>query len=193
MLVPKVVRSSVRGERRLDVFSRLLSDRIIFLGGPVREATASLVVAQLLLLESRDPEADIMLYIHSPGGVVSAGLAIYDTMQFIQPDVATLCVGRAASVGAFLLTAGAPGKRFALSNSAILIHEPAGQSSGPAGEIEIHAREVLKTRSKIAELMARHTGQSVERILRDTERDRYFSAAEAKQYGIVDEVLTPSG
>ena len=189
-LVPYVVEQTNRGERSYDIFSRLLNDRIVFLGEEVNATTASLVVAQLLYLEAQDPDKDIQLYINSPGGSVTAGMAIYDTMQFIKPDVSTICMGQAASMGAFLLTAGAKGKRFCLPNSRVMIHQPLGGYQGQATDIEIHAREILKVKGRMNELMALHTGQSLEQIERDTERDRFLSAPEAVEYGLVDSILT---
>ncbi|MEN9489757.1 MAG: ATP-dependent Clp endopeptidase proteolytic subunit ClpP [Pseudomonadota bacterium] len=188
-----VVEQSGRGERSYDIYSRLLKERVIFLVGPVNDATANLVVAQLLFLESENPEKDIYFYINSPGGSVTAGMAIYDTMQFIKPDVSTLCVGQAASMGAFLLTAGEKGKRFCLPNSRIMIHQPLGGFQGQATDIEIHAREILTLRSKLNDMLAFHTGQPVERIERDTDRDNFMSAQEAQAYGLVDKVLTSRG
>ena len=189
-LVPMVVEQTGRGERSFDIYSRLLNDRIIMLCDEVNDTTASLVVAQLLYLEAQDPDKDISLYINSPGGSVTAGMAIYDTMQFIKPDVSTICMGQAASMGAFLLTAGAKGKRFCLPNSRVMIHQPLGGYQGQATDIEIHAREILKVKGRMNELMAHHTGQSLEQIERDTERDRFLSAAEAVEYGLVDSILT---
>ena len=189
-LVPYVVEQTNRGERSYDIFSRLLNDRIVFLGEEVNDTTASLVVAQLLYLEAQDPDKDIQMYINSPGGSVTAGMAIYDTMQFIKPDVSTICMGQAASMGAFLLTAGAKGKRFCLPNSRVMIHQPLGGYQGQATDIEIHAREILKVKGRMNELMALHTGQSLEQIERDTERDRFLSAPEAVEYGLVDSILT---
>jgi len=188
-LVPMVIEQSGRGERAYDIYSRLLKERVVFLVGPVTEITANLIVAQLLFLESENPEKDISFYINSPGGSVSAGLAVYDTMQFIKPDVSTLCVGQAASMGAFLLAAGAKGKRFALPNSRVMIHQPMGGFQGQASDIEIHAREILYLRGRLNELMARHTGQKVEAIERDTDRDNFLSAEESVKYGLVDKVL----
>ncbi len=188
-LVPMVIEQSGRGERAYDIYSRLLKERVVFLVGPVNELTANLIVAQLLFLESENPEKDISFYINSPGGSVSAGLAIYDTMQFIKPDVSTLCVGQAASMGAFLLAAGAKGKRFALPNSRVMIHQPMGGFQGQASDIEIHAKEILYLRAKLNELMAKHTGQKVETIERDTDRDNFLSAEESVKYGLVDRVL----
>ncbi|MBV1776107.1 ATP-dependent Clp endopeptidase proteolytic subunit ClpP [Burkholderiaceae bacterium DAT-1] len=190
-LVPMVVEQSGRGERAYDIFSRLLKERVVFLVGPVDDVSANLVVAQLLFLESENPDKDISLYINSPGGSVTAGMAIYDTMQFIKPDVSTLCVGMAASMGAFLLAGGAKGKRFALPHSRIMIHQPLlGGLSGQASDIEIHARELMKTKHLLNELLASHTGQAIETIERDTDRDNYMAAAEAKEYGLIDQVLT---
>jgi ATP-dependent Clp protease protease subunit len=188
-LVPMVIEHSGRGERAYDIYSRLLKERVVFLVGPVNEVTANLIVAQLLFLESENPEKDISFYINSPGGSVSAGLAIYDTMQFIKPDVSTLCVGQAASMGAFLLGAGANGKRFALPNSRIMIHQPMGGFQGQASDIEIHAREILYLRERLNQLLSTHTGQDVEAIQRDTDRDNFLSAEEAVKYGLVDSVL----
>ena len=188
-LVPMVVEQSGRGERAYDIYSRLLKERVIFLVGGVNEATANLVVAQMLFLESENPEKDIYFYINSPGGVVSAGLAIYDTMQFIKPQVSTLCVGQAASMGSFLLAAGAPGKRFALPNSRIMIHQPLGGFQGQASDIEIHAKEILYLKGRLNELLAQHTGKSIGEIEKDTDRDNFMNAEEAVTYGLVDEVL----
>lgn len=189
-LIPMVIETSGRGERAYDIYSRLLKERIIFLVGPVTEVTANLVVAQLLFLESENSDKDIYLYINSPGGSVSAGLAIYDTMQFIKPDVSTLCIGQAASMGALLLTAGEKGKRFCLPNSRVMIHQPMGGFQGQASDIEIHAKEILYLKSKLNEIMAKHTGQSVKTIEKDTDRDNFLSADEAVKYGLVDAVLT---
>ena len=189
-LVPYVIEQTSRGERSYDIYSRLLKDRIIFFGEEVTDASASVAIAQLLFLEAEDPGKDIQLYINSPGGSVSAGFAIYDTMQFIKPDVSTICMGQAASMGAFLLTAGAKGKRFCLPNSRVMIHQPLGGYQGQATDIEIHAREILKVKGRMNELMALHTGQSLEQIERDTERDRFLSAPEAVEYGLVDSILT---
>ncbi len=189
ILVPMVVEQSSRGERAYDIYSRLLKDRIIFVGSPIDDHVANLIVAQMLFLESEDPDKDINLYINSPGGSVYAGMAIYDTMQYIKPAVSTICVGLAASFGAVLLTAGAKGKRFTLPNSRIMLHQPAGGAQGQAVDIEIHAKEILKVRETLNEILARHTGQPVERIARDTDRDFFISAEEAKDYGIVDEIL----
>jgi ATP-dependent Clp protease protease subunit len=188
-LVPMVVEQSGRGERSYDIYSRLLKERIIFMVGPVNDQMANLVVAQLLFLESENPDKDISLYINSPGGSVSAGLAIFDTMQFIKPDVSTLCTGIAASMGAFLLAAGAKGKRFSLPNSRIMIHQPSGGSQGMASDIEIQAKEILYLRHRLNSIMAERTGQSVEQIAKDTDRDRFMSAEEAVEYGLIDKVL----
>ena len=188
-MVPIVIEQSGRGERAYDIYSRLLRERIIFLVGPVNDATANLVVAQLLFLESENPDKEISLYINSPGGSVSAGMSIYDTMQFIKPEVSTLCMGMAASMGAFLLTAGAKGKRFALPNSKIMIHQPLGGAQGQATDIEIHAREILKTREQLNRIMAERSGQPLEKIQIDTERDYFMSAAEAQAYGLIDQVI----
>ncbi len=188
-MIPMVVEQSGRGERAFDIYSRLLKERIIFLVGPVTDQSANLVVAQLLFLESENPEKDISLYINSPGGSVSAGMAIYDTMQFIRPQVSTLCTGLAASMGAFLLAAGAKGKRFSLPNSRIMIHQPSGGAQGQASDIEIHAREILYLRERLNGILAENTGKPVEQIARDTERDNFMSAAEARDYGLIDEVL----
>ncbi|HXF18507.1 MAG TPA: ATP-dependent Clp endopeptidase proteolytic subunit ClpP [Burkholderiales bacterium] len=188
-LVPMVIEQSGRGERAYDIYSRLLKERVVFLVGPVTAMTANLIVAQLLFLESENPEKDISFYINSPGGSVSAGLAVYDTMQFVKPDVSTLCVGQAASMGAFLLAAGTKNKRFALPNSRVMIHQPMGGFQGQASDIEIHAREILYLRGRLNELMAKHTGQSVETIERDTDRDNFLSAEDSVKYGLVDKVL----
>ncbi len=188
-LVPMVIQETNRGERSYDIYSRLLNDRIVFLADEVNDVTASLVVAQLLYLEAQDPDKDISLYINSPGGSVSAGLAIYDTMNFIKCDVSTICVGMAASMGAFLLTAGAKGKRFALPNSEIMIHQPLGGTQGQATDIKIHADHILKTREKLNAILAERTGQSIETINRDTERDNFMSADQAAAYGLIDKVI----
>ena len=188
-LVPMVVEQTPRGERAYDIYSRLLKERVIFLVGPVDDHTANVIVAQLLFLESENPEKDINLYINSPGGSVSAGLAIYDTMQFIKPDVSTMCVGQAASMGALLLTAGAKGKRYCLPHSRVMIHQPLGGYQGQATDIEIHTREILKVRSQLNEILALHSGQSVETIAEDTERDNFMSPEEAKEYGLIDEMI----
>ena len=189
-LVPYVIEQTSRGERNYDIYSRLLKDRIIFLGEEVNETTASLVVAQLLFLESEDPGKDIHLYINSPGGMVTAGLAIYDTMQYIKCDVSTICIGMAASMGAFLLAGGAKGKRLALPNAEIMIHQPSGGAQGQATEIQIAADHILKTRQKLNQILAENTGQPLEVISRDTDRDNFMSAEEAKEYGLIDEVIT---
>jgi ATP-dependent Clp protease protease subunit len=189
-LVPMVVEQSGRGERAYDIYSRLLKERVIFLVGPVNDQMANLIVAQLLFLESENPDKDISLYINSPGGSVSAGLAIFDTMNFIKPDVSTLCTGLAASMGAFLLAAGAKGKRFSLPNSRVMIHQPSGGSQGMASDIEIQAKEILYLRERLARIMAENTGQSVEQIHKDTDRDRFMSAEESVEYGLIDKVLT---
>jgi ATP-dependent Clp protease protease subunit len=188
-MVPMVIEQSGRGERAYDIYSRLLKERVIFLVGPVNDVTANLVVAQLLFLEAENPDKDIHFYINSPGGSVSAGMSIYDTMQFIKPDVSTLCMGQACSMGAFLLTAGAKGKRFALPNSRVMIHQPMGGFQGQASDIAIHAKEILSLRAKLNEIMAHHTGQPIERIERDTDRDNFLSAQEAAEYGLIDKVL----
>jgi ATP-dependent Clp protease protease subunit len=189
-LVPMVVEQSGRGERAYDIYSRLLKERVIFMVGPVNDQMANLVVAQLLFLESENPDKDISLYINSPGGSVSAGLAIFDTMNFIKPDVSTLCTGMAASMGAFLLAAGAKGKRFSLPNSRIMIHQPSGGSQGMASDIEIQAKEILYLRERLAKIMADNTGKTVEQIHKDTDRDRFMSGDEAVDYGLIDKVLT---
>ena len=188
-MVPIVIEQSGRGERAYDIYSRLLRERIIFLVGPVNDGTANLVVAQMLFLESENPDKDIFLYINSPGGSVSAGLSIFDTMQFIKPDVSTLCMGMAASMGSFLLMAGAKGKRFALPNSRVMIHQPSGGAQGQATDIEIQAREIIKTREQLNRLYAERTGQSVEKIAADMERDLFMSPAEARDYGLIDQVI----
>ena len=188
-LIPMVVEQTSRGDRAFDIYSRLLKDNIIFLGTPIDDQIANLIVAQLLFLEAEDPEKDINLYINSPGGSVTAGLAIYDTMQFIRPDVTTICVGMCASMGALLLTAGAKGKRFALPNSRILIHQPSGGMQGQATDVRIHAEELIRIRELTSQILAKHTGQDMEQIERDVERDRYLSAAGAKEYGLIDEVI----
>jgi ATP-dependent Clp protease protease subunit len=189
-MVPMVIETSGRGERAYDIYSRLLKERVIFLVGPIDDHMANLVVAQLLFLESENPEKDIHLYINSPGGSISAGMAIYDTMQFIKPDVSTLCIGMAASMGAFLLQAGAKDKRFALPNSTVMIHQPLGGFQGQATDIEIHAKYILSLRERLYTLMAEHTGRSVEEIARDSERDNFLTANEAKDYGLIDQVLS---
>ena len=188
-LVPTVVEQTWRGERAYDIYSRLLKDRIIFLGDEVNDVTAGLVVAQLLFLEAEDPDKDIHLYINSPGGSVTAGMAIYDTMQYIKPDVSTICIGMAASMGAFLLNAGAKGKRFALPNSTIMIHQPLGGAKGQATDIEIHAKWILQIKERLNQILSERTGQPLEKVKADTERDNFMSAMEAKEYGIVDEVI----
>ncbi len=188
-LIPMVVEQTSRGERAFDIYSRLLKDNIIFLGTPIDDQIANLIVAQLLFLEAEDPEKDINLYINSPGGIVTAGLAIYDTMQFIRPDVTTICVGMCASMGALLLTAGAKGKRFALPNSRILIHQPSGGMQGQATDVRIHAEELIRIRELTSQILAKHTGQSLDQIELDVERDRYLSAVQAKEYGLIDEVI----
>ena len=192
-MVPMVIEQSGRGERAYDIYSRLLRERVVFLVGPVNDVTANLVVAQLLFLESENPDKDISLYINSPGGSVSAGMSVFDTMNFIKPDVSTLCMGMAASMGAFLLSAGAKGKRFALPNSKIMIHQPLGGTQGQATDIEIHAREILKTREQLNKILAERTGQPLEKIERDTERDYYLSAAESAEYGLIDKVIDKRG
>lgn len=189
-LIPMVVEQTARGERAYDIYSRLLTDRIIFLGTPIDDNVANLVIAQLLHLESEDPDKDVSIYINSPGGVVTAGLAIYDTMHFIRCDVSTICIGQAASAAAVLLAAGAPGKRYALPNSRILIHQPHGGASGQAIDIDIQAREILRMRKALDEILSKHTGQPVDKIHADTDRDYILSAAEAKDYGLVDEVIS---
>ncbi len=188
-LIPMVVEQSGRGERSYDIYSRLLKDRIIFLGTAIDDDVANLVVAQLLFLESEDPEKDVFLYINSPGGVVTAGLAIYDTMQYIKPQVSTICTGQAASMGAVLLAAGAPGKRIALPNSRVMIHQPLGGAQGQASDIEIQAKEILKTRKLLNQILAKHTGKALEQLQVDTDRDFFMSASEAIEYGIVDKVI----
>ena len=188
-LVPVVVEQTGRGERSYDIYSKLLKDRIIFLGDEVNDATAGLIVAQLLFLESEDPDKDIHLYINSPGGSVTAGMAIYDTMQYIKPDVSTICIGMAASMGAFLLNAGAKGKRFALPNSTIMIHQPLGGAKGQATDIEIHAKWILQIKERLNQILSERTGQPLEKVKADTERDNFMTAMEAKEYGLVDEVI----
>ncbi|MDD3554114.1 MAG: ATP-dependent Clp endopeptidase proteolytic subunit ClpP [Deltaproteobacteria bacterium] len=188
-LIPMVVEQSARGERAYDIYSRLLKERIVFLGGPIDDDVANLIIAQFLFLEAEDPKRDITFYINSPGGHVTAGLAIYDTMQYIRPDVSTLCLGQAASMGAFLLAAGTRGKRYALPNARILIHQPMGGFQGQATDIDIHAREILRLRQRLNELLAQHTGQPVSKIQEDTERDYFLGGDEAKQYGLIDTVL----
>ena len=188
-LVPMVVEQSARGERAFDIYSRLLKERVVFLVGPVDDAVANVIVAQFLFLESENPDKDINLYINSPGGSVSAGLAIYDTLRFIKPDVSTTCVGQAASMGALLLAGGAEGKRFCLPHSRIMIHQPLGGYSGQASDIDIHAKEILKARDKLNKILSKHTGKTLKSIEKDTDRDRFMSAEEAKNYGIIDQVL----
>src|SRR5207247_8345527 len=188
-IIPTVIEQTQRGERWWDIFSRLLKDRIVFLGTPVDDQIANIIVAQMLFLESEDPDKDIMLYINSPGGMVTAGMAIYDTMQYVRPDVATFCMGQAASMGAFLLASGAKGKRYALPHARILIHQPLGGFQGQATDIDIHAKEILRTRDKLNELLVRHTGQSMDRIKNDTERDYFMGPGDAKEYGIIDDVI----
>ena len=189
-LIPMVIEQSGRGERAYDIYSRLLKERVVFLVGPVTEESANLIVAQFLFLESDNPDKDISFYINSPGGSVSAGLAIYDTMQFVKPDVSTLCVGQSASMGAMLLCAGAKGKRYCLPNSRVMIHQPMGGFQGQASDIEIHAKEILYLRQRLNEIMAKHTGQNVDKISRDTDRDNFLSADESVEYGLVDKVIT---
>jgi len=188
-LVPIVVEQTNRGERSYDIYSRLLKDRIVFIGGPIDDTVSSLVIAQLLFLEAEDPEKDINLYINSPGGVVTAGMAIYDTMQYVKPDVSTICLGQAASMGSFLLAAGAPGKRFALPYARIMIHQPLGGYQGQATDIDIHAREILHMKDTLNGLLAQHTGQPMDKVARDTERDYFMSSQEAKEYGLIDKVF----
>ena len=188
-LVPMVVEQTSRGERAYDIYSRLLKERVVFCVGPIDDMMANIIVAQLLFLESENPEKDINLYINSPGGIVTAGLAIYDTMQFLKPAVSTMCVGQAASMGAFLLAAGAKGKRFALPNARIMIHQPLGGFSGQASDIDIHAREILLMRDRLNTMLSKHTGQPVERIAKDTDRDNFMSSADAKAYGLIDAVM----
>jgi ATP-dependent Clp protease protease subunit len=192
-LVPMVIETSGRGERAYDIYSRLLRERVIFLVGPVNDATANLVVAQMLFLESENPDKDIHFYINSPGGSVTAGMAIYDTMQFIKPNVSTLCIGQAASMGAFLLAAGEKGKRFALPNSRVMIHQPLGGFQGQASDIEIHAKEILYLKGKLNQMLANHTGQAIEKIENDTDRDNFLSAEAAAEYGLIDKVLSNRG
>jgi ATP-dependent Clp protease, protease subunit len=189
-LVPMVVEQTSRGERAYDIYSRLLKDNIIFIGTPIDDMVANLVTAQLLFLEAEDPEKDVYLYINSPGGLITAGMAIYDTMQFVRPDVSTICIGQAASMAALILTAGAPGKRFVLPNTRVLIHQPSGGFSGQATDVDIQAREILRMREITNELLAKHTGQSVEKISRDVERDFIMNSQQAKEYGLVDEIIT---
>ena len=189
MLIPMVVEQTNRGERAYDIYSRLLKDRIIFIGEPIDDTFANLIIAQLLFLEAEDPEKDINLYVHSPGGMVTAGLAIYDTMQYIKPAIATICVGQAASMGALLLTAGTKGKRYALPNARVMIHQPSGGFQGQATDISIQAEEIIKMRKRLDEILAKHTGQPVDKVHSDSERDYFMSAEEAKTYGLVDEVI----
>jgi len=188
-LVPMVVEQSARGERAYDIYSRLLKERVVFMVGPVEDQVANLIIAQLLFLESENPDKDIHLYINSPGGSVSAGLGIYDTMQFIKPDISTMCVGQAASMGSLLLAAGAKGKRFCLPHSRIMIHQPLGGFQGQATDVDIHAREILKAREQLNQILSRHTGQTIEQVQEDTERDKFLGADEAKDYGLIDDVL----
>lgn len=188
-LVPMVVEQTARGERAFDIYSRLLKERVIFLVGQVEDHMANLVVAQLLFLEAENPDKDISLYINSPGGSVTAGMSIYDTMQFIKPDISTLCIGQAASMGAFLLSGGAKGKRYALPNSSVMIHQPLGGFQGQATDIDIHARNILETKQRLNELLSKHTGQEFERVAQDTERDNFMTAEAAREYGLIDEVL----
>jgi ATP-dependent Clp protease protease subunit len=188
-LVPMVVEQTPRGERAFDIYSRLLKERIIFLTGPIDDYISNLVIAQLLFLESENPEKDISIYINSPGGIISSGLAIYDTMQFVKPEVATLCVGQAASMGSLLLAGGAAGKRFALPNSRVMIHQPLGGFQGQASDIEIHAKEILVMKQKVNEILAKHTGKTLKKIEQDTDRDNFLNADEAKSYGIIDDIL----
>ena len=189
-LIPMVIEQSGRGERAFDIYSRLLKERVIFLVGPVNDATANVIVAQMLFLESENPDKDIFFYINSPGGSVSAGMAIYDTMQFIKPEISTLCMGQAASMGSFLLTAGTKGKRFCLPNSRVMIHQPMGGFQGQASDIEIHAKEILYLRQRLNSMLAHHTGQSIKTIEKDTDRDNFMSGEEAVKYGLVDKVLS---
>jgi len=192
-LVPMVVEQSARGERAYDIYSRLLKERVIFIVGPIEDHMANLIVAQILFLESENPEKDISIYINSPGGSVTAGMVIYDTMQFAKPDISTLCIGQAASMGAFLLAGGCKGKRYALPNSRVMIHQPLGGYQGQATDIDIHAKEILSIREKLNTLLAHHTGQSLETIANDTERDNFMSSARAMEYGLIDKVLTTRG
>jgi ATP-dependent Clp protease protease subunit len=192
-LVPMVVEQTARGERAYDIYSRLLKERVIFIVGPIDDYMANIVVAQMLFLESENPDKDVALYINSPGGVVTAGLAIYDTMQFIKPDVSTICVGQAASMGAVLLAGGTAGKRFALPHARVMIHQPLGGFQGQAADMEIHAKEMLDTRERLNKILAKHTGQSVERIKQDTDRDRFMDWQEAQRYGLIDKVLEKRG
>lgn len=189
-LVPMVIEQTLRGERAYDIYSRLLKERVVFLGSPINADIANLIIAQLLYLESEDPEKDIYLYVNSPGGLVTAGLAIYDTMQFVKPDVATLCLGMAASMGAVLLAAGAKGKRFALPHSRILIHQPSGGFQGQAADIEIQAREILRLKAELTRILSSHTGQPIEKVEKDTDRDYFMNAQEGLEYGVIDQILT---
>lgn len=193
VLVPMVIEQTNRGERAYDIYSRLLKDRIIFMGTPIDDHVANLIIAQMLFLEADDPEQDIFLYINSPGGYVTSGLALYDTMQYIRPDVSTICIGQAASMGSLLLTAGAKGKRYSLPHARIMIHQPAGGFQGQATDIEIQAREILRIKEALDTIMAKHTGQDLERIKRDTDRDFFMSGEQAKDYGLVDDVITMRG
>ncbi|HZS37345.1 MAG TPA: ATP-dependent Clp endopeptidase proteolytic subunit ClpP [Polyangia bacterium] len=188
-IIPTVIEQTHRGERGWDIFSRLLKDRIVFLGTPVDDQIANIVVAQMLFLESEDPDKDIMLYINSPGGLVTAGMMIYDTMQYVRCDIATICMGQAASMGAWLLAAGTKGKRYSLPNARIMLHQPLGGFQGQATDIDIHAKEILKTRDRMNELLAKHTGHPIDKVKHDTERDFFMSAGEAKEYGVIDEIL----
>jgi ATP-dependent Clp protease, protease subunit len=188
-IIPTVIEQTHRGERGWDIFSRLLKDRIVFLGTPVDDQIANIIVAQMLFLESEDPDKDIMLYINSPGGLVTAGMMIYDTMQYVRCDVATICMGQAASMGAWLLAAGTKGKRYSLPNARIMLHQPLGGFQGQATDVDIHAKEILRTRDRMNELLSKHTGQPLEKVRHDTERDFFMSAAEAKEYGVIDEIL----
>ncbi len=188
-LIPMVVEQTARGERSYDIYSRLLKERVVFLVGAVEDYSANVIIAQLLYLEADNPEKDISLYINSPGGVVTAGMAIYDTMQFLKPDVSTLCIGQAASMGALLLTGGAKGKRYCLPHSRVMIHQPLGGFQGQASDIDIHAREILSTKEKLNQIMALHTGQDIERIRKDTDRDNFMSSSDAQEYGLIDKVL----
>jgi ATP-dependent Clp protease protease subunit len=192
-LVPMVVEQTARGERAYDIYSRLLKERVVFIVGPIDDYMANIVVAQMLFLESENPEKDVALYINSPGGVVTAGLAIYDTMQFIKPDVSTICIGQAASMGAVLLAGGNAGKRFALPHARVMIHQPLGGFQGQAADMEIHAKEMLETRDRLNKILAKHTGQSVDRIKQDTDRDRFMDWQEAQRYGLIDKVLEKRG
>jgi ATP-dependent Clp protease protease subunit len=189
-LIPMVVEQTARGERSYDIYSRLLKERVVFLVGPIEDYTANVVVAQLLFLESENPDKDIHLYVNSPGGAVTAGMAIYDTMQYIKPDVSTMCIGQAASMGAVLLAGGAKGKRFCLPHSRVMVHQPLGGFSGQASDFDIHAREILRVRERLNQILSDHTGQTLEKIAEDTERDRFLEAEEAKEYGLIDEVLS---